>query len=67
MLPDVPAVYIIAPVEKNIKKICDDLQKGLYDNFYLNMLFPISRPKLEELANAAVDGGTVQQVQKVYE
>lgn len=65
MLPDVPAVYIIAPVEKNIKKICDDLQKGLYDNFYLNMLFPISRLKLEELANAAVDGGTVQQVQKV--
>ncbi|VDM96453.1 unnamed protein product [Thelazia callipaeda] len=67
VLPDVPAVYFVSPSEENIKVICDDLQKGMYDNYYLNMISPLNRPCLEQLASAAVHGGTVQQVQKVMD
>lgn len=37
----------------------------MYDSYYINMISPLSRPRLEQLAAAAVHGGTVQQVQKV--
>lgn len=64
-LPDVPAVYFVTPNDENVKLICADLTKAMYDTFYLNMISPLSRPRLEELASAAVNGGTVQQVQKL--
>lgn len=65
ILPDVPAIYFISPTDKNIRTISLDIQKGLYDQYYLNMIYPISRPHLEEIANAAVDGNAPHQVQKV--
>uniref|UniRef100_A0A915E300 Uncharacterized protein n=1 Tax=Ditylenchus dipsaci TaxID=166011 RepID=A0A915E300_9BILA len=64
-LPDVPAIYFVAPLDANIQIICDDLKKAMYDSYYLNMIYPISRPNLEELAASAVQGGTTQQVQKL--
>ncbi|KAI1728441.1 sec1 family domain-containing protein [Ditylenchus destructor] len=64
-LPDVPAVYFCSPTEANILIICEDLKKALYDSYYLNMIYPISRPSLEALAASAVQGGTTQQVQKL--
>lgn len=64
-LPDVPSVYFVSPTDENIRIICDDLKKSLYEMFYLNMIYPISREYLEELAAAAVHGGTMQNVQKV--
>uniref|UniRef100_A0A915PMZ2 SM/Sec1-family protein n=1 Tax=Setaria digitata TaxID=48799 RepID=A0A915PMZ2_9BILA len=66
-LPDVPAVYFVSPDDENVKVICDDLNKGMYDSYYLNMISPLSRPRLEQLASAAVRGGTVQQVQKLMD
>jgi hypothetical protein len=65
-LPDVSVVYFVAPTEKNIQIICNDLKKGLYDSYYLNMIYPLPRPLLEDLAASAVAGGCVQQVQKVF-
>ncbi|VIO92735.1 Sly1 protein homolog, putative [Brugia malayi] len=67
ILPDVPAIYFISPTDENIKIICDDLNKGMYDSYYLNMISPLSRPRLEQLASAAVCGGTVQHVQKLMD
>ncbi|EFO12506.1 hypothetical protein LOAG_16026, partial [Loa loa] len=67
ILPDVPAVYFVSPTDENIKIICDDLNKGMYDSYYLNMISPLSRPRLEQLASAAVCGGTVQHVQKLMD
>lgn len=37
----------------------------MYDSFYVNLISPISRPRLETLAAAAVKGGSLNQVQKV--
>uniref|UniRef100_A0A1I7VCF1 Vesicle protein sorting-associated n=3 Tax=Loa loa TaxID=7209 RepID=A0A1I7VCF1_LOALO len=39
----------------------------MYDSYYLNMISPLSRPRLEQLASAAVCGGTVQHVQKLMD
>ncbi|VDM38214.1 unnamed protein product [Toxocara canis] len=64
-LPDVPAVYFISPNDENVKFICDDLNKAMYDSFYINMISPLSRPCLEQLASAAVHGASVQRVQKL--
>ncbi|KAH7726424.1 Sly1 protein [Aphelenchoides avenae] len=64
-LPDVPAVYFVAPTQKNVEKICDDLKRAMYDSFYFNFVSPIPRLLLEPLAECAVQGGTAQQVQKV--
>ncbi|KAL7072139.1 hypothetical protein ACQ4LE_008441 [Meloidogyne hapla] len=64
-LPDVPAVYFVSPTETNIQIICNDLRKSMYDSYYFNMIYPLPRPLLEDLALSAVEGGIVQQVQKV--
>lgn len=65
-LPDVPAVYFVSPTESNIQIICNDLRKSMYDSYYFNMIYPLPRPLLEDLALSAVEGGIVQQVQKVF-
>uniref|UniRef100_A0A0N5AUB6 Sec1 family domain-containing protein 1 n=1 Tax=Syphacia muris TaxID=451379 RepID=A0A0N5AUB6_9BILA len=64
-LPDVPAVYFVCPTDENIRKICDDLNKRMYDSYYINMIHPLSRPQLEQLASAAVFSNSLQQVQKL--
>jgi sec1 family domain-containing protein 1 len=64
-LPDVPAIYLIAPTQTNIRILCGDLRKSLYDSYYLNMIYPLPRPLLEDLANSAVAGASVQNVEKV--
>ncbi|VDD91851.1 unnamed protein product [Enterobius vermicularis] len=64
-LPDVPAVYFVSPTDENIKVICDDLNKRMYDSYYVNMIHPLSRPQLEQLASAAVYSSSLQQVQKL--
>ena len=37
----------------------------MYDSYYINMIHPLSRPRLEQLASAAVFGSSLQQVNKV--
>ncbi|KAI6183378.1 Suppressor of ypt1 [Aphelenchoides bicaudatus] len=63
-LPDVPAVYFVSPTDDNVRLICEDLRRAMYDSFYLNMIFPIQRPQLEELASSSVYGNSTQLVQK---
>ncbi|KAI6192453.1 Suppressor of ypt1 [Aphelenchoides fujianensis] len=64
-LPDVPAVYFVEPTEENVRAICDDLRRAMYDSFYINMIQPIQRPQLEELASSSVYGNSTQLVQKL--
>ena len=64
-LSDVPAVYFVSPNDENVELIAEDLKKAMYDSFYLNFISPLSRPRLETLAAAAVEGGCLQSVQKV--
>ncbi|KAI6211461.1 Suppressor of ypt1 [Aphelenchoides besseyi] len=64
-LPDVPAVYFVSPTDDNVRIICEDLRRAMYDTFYINTISPIQRPQLEELASSSVYGNSTQLVQKL--
>lgn len=64
-LPDVPAIYFIAPTQPNIRRIAADLQKSLYASTYINFTSALSRPLLEEFAELVATNGTVEGVEQV--
>ena len=64
-LPDVPAVYFVSPTMTNIRRIAQDLEKGLYESFHLNFVEPLPRALLEELAAAVARDGTGEFVEQV--
>ncbi|KAN0063034.1 Vesicle trafficking between the ER and Golgi [Thecaphora frezii] len=66
-LPDVPAVYFVAPTIDNLKRIADDLKRGLYEAYYLNFTSVLPRPLLEEFASYVARDGTGHLVQQVYD
>ncbi|XP_048480612.1 protein sly1 homolog [Plutella xylostella] len=66
-IPEVPAVYFCAPTEENLGRICQDLDNGVYDQYHLNFISPISRQKLEDLAASAIQSNSVVNIHKVYD
>lgn len=64
-LPDVPAVYFVAPTLQNVRRIAQDLEKNLYESFHLNFVEPLSRALLEELAAAVAKDGTGEMITQV--
>ncbi|WAQ87115.1 hypothetical protein PtA15_8A16 [Puccinia triticina] len=66
-LPDVPAVYLVSPSRESIKRIALDLEKGLYESFYLNFTSTLSRPLLEELASLVVENRSDSLIEQVYD
>ncbi|KAH9810424.1 Sec1-like protein [Melampsora americana] len=66
-LPDVPAIYFVSPTRDSIKRIGVDLEKGLYENFYLNFTSTLPRPLLEELASLVIETGADALVEQVYD
>ncbi|KAF9444597.1 SLY1 protein [Macrolepiota fuliginosa MF-IS2] len=66
-LPDVPAVYFVSPTLTNIRRIAQDLQKGLYESFHLNFVEPLPRSLLEELAASVAQDGTGELVEQIVD
>ncbi|XP_022669028.1 sec1 family domain-containing protein 1-like isoform X1 [Varroa destructor] len=66
-IPEVPAVYFVAPSQENISRIGQDFRNELYDQYYLNFISPLSRQYLEDLALAAISANCVQNVSKVFD
>ncbi|KAK4701611.1 sec1 family domain-containing protein 1, partial [Phenoliferia sp. Uapishka_3] len=66
-LPDVPAIYFVAPTQPNIRRIAQDLQKSLYASTYINFTSALSRPLLEEFADLVAKDGTVEGVEQVFD
>ncbi|GBP62214.1 Protein sly1 homolog [Eumeta japonica] len=66
-IPEVPAVYFCAPSEENLGRICQDLDNGIYDQYHLNFISPISRQKLEDLAASAIQSNSVMNIHKIYD
>jgi len=64
-LPDVPAVYFVAPTLQNVRRIAQDLEKNLYESSHLNFVEPLSRALLEELAAAVAKDGTGELITQV--
>ncbi|KAI7897405.1 Sec1-like protein [Mucor mucedo] len=66
-LPDVPAVYFVEPTSENVKKICEDLNRNLYDSYYINFCSTIPRPVLEEFATTTITDNTSDMVNQVFD
>ncbi|XP_018027037.1 sec1 family domain-containing protein 1 [Hyalella azteca] len=66
-VPDVPAIYFCQATEENLIRISQDLAAGLYTTYYLNFSTPISRHKMEDLAQAALLAGVQADIKKVYD
>ncbi|KAG6873837.1 hypothetical protein C0995_010449 [Termitomyces sp. Mi166 len=66
-LPDVPAVYFVAPTLANIRRIAEDLQKSLYESFHLNFVEPLPRALLEELASSSAQDGTGELISQLLD
>ncbi|KAI9260722.1 Sec1-like protein [Phascolomyces articulosus] len=66
-LPDVPAVYFVEPTSENVKKMCEDLQRGLYDSYYINFCSTVPRPIMEELASTTIVNETSDLINQVYD
>ncbi|KAL8279287.1 hypothetical protein RQP46_008324 [Phenoliferia psychrophenolica] len=66
-LPDVPAIYFVAPTQPNIRRIAADLQKSLYASTYVNFTSALSRPLLEEFAELVAVSGSVEGVEQVFD
>ncbi|EGG10815.1 uncharacterized protein MELLADRAFT_33699 [Melampsora larici-populina 98AG31] len=65
-LPDVPAIYFVSPTRESIQRIGRDLEKGLYETFYLNFTSSLPRPLLEELASLVIESGADASVYDQY-
>ncbi|KAI8388355.1 Sec1-like protein [Radiomyces spectabilis] len=66
-LPDVPAVYFVEPTIDNVKRIADDLNRNLYDSYYINFCSTVPRPVLEEFATTTIANNTADMVTQVYD
>lgn len=66
-IPEVPAVYFCVPSEENLGRICQDLSNGIYDQYHLNFISPITRQKLEDLAASAIHSNSVMSIHKVFD
>ncbi|KAL9938762.1 hypothetical protein V8E36_002481 [Tilletia maclaganii] len=66
-LPDVPAIYLVQPTLHNLKRIAEDLNKGLYDAAYINFTSQLPRNVLEEFAAIVAKDGTADSVKQVYD
>jgi hypothetical protein len=66
-IPDVPAVYFIAPTQENVLKICEDLSSGLYESYYINFSSAVPRDLLETLAHNTLQSDSYSRVAQVYD
>ncbi|KAA1467841.1 SLY1 protein [Dentipellis sp. KUC8613] len=66
-LPDVPAVYFVSPTLQNIRRIAEDLEKGLYESYHINFSEPLSRSLLEELAASVARDGTGELIEEIVD
>ncbi|KAI9798838.1 MAG: hypothetical protein M1825_004961 [Sarcosagium campestre] len=66
-IPDVPVLYLVEPTESNLKLITSDLSRNLYSPAYINFLWSIPRPLLEDFASQTATAGTAESIAQIYD
>ncbi|KAL1523538.1 hypothetical protein AB1Y20_018475 [Prymnesium parvum] len=66
-LPDVPAVYFVAPSAANLRLIGADVARRLYEAYHLNFTPSAPRAALEELAALTLQSGGAGHVRSVVD
>ena len=66
-IPDVPVLYLLEPTAANLTAINVDLARNLYADAYINFLYSIPRPLMEDFAAQIAESGTSEQVAQLYD
>ncbi|KAG9076705.1 Vesicle trafficking between the ER and Golgi [Ceratobasidium sp. UAMH 11750] len=66
-LPDVPAIYLVAPTLANVQRIAEDLSQNLYESSHISFTSPLPRAILEEFAALVARDGTSELVAQVLD
>ena len=66
-IPDVPVLYLVEPTAANLQLIASDLSNNLYSDAYINFLYSISRPLMEDFAAQIAASGTSESIAQVFD
>lgn len=66
-IPDVPAIYFVAPTKENLAIIAQDCAKGLYQRAHLNFVTKLDRALMEDFAKLVVQSGSLETVGSVHD
>ncbi|MCJ1385879.1 Vesicle trafficking between the ER and Golgi [Xylographa soralifera] len=66
-IPDVPVLYLVEPTAANLQVIASDLSRNLYSDAYINFLYSISRPLMEDFAAQVAGSGSSEGIAQVYD
>ena len=66
-IPNVAAVYFLAPSNENIDLIIRDCSAGLYDSVYINFTSAISPDKMQNLAKGIGENGDPKIISGVFD
>ena len=66
-IPDVPAVYFVAPTKENLAIIAHDCAKGLYQRAHLNFVTKLDRSLMEDFAKLVVQSGSLETIGSVHD
>lgn len=66
-IPDVPVLYLLEPTAANLEAITNDLSRQLYSPAYINFLYSVPRPLLEDFATQTAVAGTSESISQVYD
>lgn len=66
-IPDVPVLYLVEPTAANLQLISSDLSRNLYSDAYINFLYSISRPLMEDFASQVAASSSSEGIAQVYD
>ena len=62
-----PVLYLVEPTAANLQLIASDLSRNLYSDAYINFLYSISRPLMEDFAAQVANSATSEGIAQVYD
>jgi len=65
-VPDVTAVYFVAPTQENIQRIIADCQNGLYQHVHVNFCSSIEQNLLRSFAEGIARANAVAKISSVF-
>ncbi|KAF6001742.1 Sec1 domain containing protein 1 [Cyanidiococcus yangmingshanensis] len=66
-IPDVPAVYVIQPMDQNVQIVIQDCKEDRYARCSICFISSVRREQLERLADALARAGRIQSVTRVID
>eukprot|EP00923_Selenidium_pygospionis_P053464 GHVN01092658.1.p1 GENE.GHVN01092658.1~~GHVN01092658.1.p1 ORF type:complete len:644 (-),score=112.77 GHVN01092658.1:42-1973(-) len=64
---EAPAVYLIEPTTSNLDRLAEDVQRQLYQSYYVNFTTPIQSVELEHMANRLIAVNGTQYISRVVD